>query len=372
MALAASTVAIQRHSAPDTALRRLIYAADAAYDPVASVHAARRARFDYLACKTAGARQAPAALGPAARAAFGDLDDIHWPSMTHLGAIVWAVTDQVGATGERRWKAAHMGYEVGGRLGLALGDEHRRYWHATATAGTVAAAVAAATASDADPVAAASHALSVAGGSILCILEYTDARVLHRDHAAASGVRCAELAGLSGAEDSLEHPRGFFAAMGGRADDLDAPRPHTILEEVSFRKHATSGFNQAAVEAAQELGTLDDLDQIEEIELCVPDSTATISGNPHPRTPQEAWWSCQHAVAVTLLGCDLATVHVDDPAVMRLRARIVLRGGSAVTQLRLGGRVVERDHAAKLSDADLIDKWRRLLPDVEPPMEMLA
>ena len=372
MAVAARSARRRRRGHRDTLLRRLVVAAEAAYDPGSSVHAARRARFDYLACATAGRRQAPAALGPAGCAAYGDLDDIHWPSMTHLGAIVWAASDQAVSTDDLRWKAAHMGYEVGGRLGLALGDEHRRYWHTTATAGTVAAAVAAAVGTGADPVAAAAHALSVAGGSILCILEHTDGRALHRDHAVASGLRCAELADLSAAEDSLEHPRGFLAAMGGSRDRLDGPRPRTILEEVSFRRHATSGFNQAAVEVAQTFGPFEDPDEIGEILLDVPDATAAIAGIARPRTDAEAWWSCQHAVAATLLGRDLAACHADDPAVAGLRTRVVLRGGSHVTRLTIGGRAVERDRAAELSDADLVAKWHRLAPAAEPPLELLA
>ncbi len=372
MALAAHTASVGRHGQDDTLLRRLLDVAEASYDPLVSVRAARRARFDYLACAAAGAHEAPAALGPAGRAAFGDLDDIHWPSLTHLGAIVWATADLAAADDERLWLAAHMGYEIGGRLGGALGSEHRRYWHATATAGTVAAAVTAAFCIGADPVRAAAHALSVAGGSILCILEYTDTRVLHRDHAVASGLRCAELAELSAAEDSLEHPRGFIAATGGDVAGLDGPRPRTVLEEVSFRRHATSGFNQAAVDAASEFASIEVGAQTGEILLDVPDATATLAGIGNPRSAGEAWWSCQHAVAATLLGRDLATCAADDAAVAHLRARIVLRGGSPVTRLTLGGRVVERDRAAELSDSDLIEKWRRLAPDLDPPTEMLA
>lgn len=372
MALAAHTASVWGHAHEDTLLRRLLDTAEASYDLSVSVRAARRARFDYLACAAVGAREAPAALGPAGRAAFGDLDDIHWPSMTHLGAIVWATAELAGAGDERLWLAAHMGYEMGGRLGLALGSEHRRYWHATATAGTVAAAVTAAFCIGADPVRAAAHALSVAGGSILCILEYTDTRVLHRDHAVASGLRCAELAELSAAEDALDHPRGFIAATGGSAAGLDGPRPRTVLEEVSFRRHATSGFNQAAVDVASEFEPTDVAAQAGEILLDVPDATAALAGISNPRTAREAWWSCQHAVAATLLGRDLAVCPVDDGAVSSLRARIRLRGGSPVSRLTLGGRVVERDRADPLSDADLAAKWRRLVPDIDPPLEMLA
>ena len=353
-------------------LAQLIETAGAVYDPTTARRAGGRARFDYLACRTAGLRDAPPALGLAGAAAFGDLDDIHWPSVTHLGAIIWTAVDEAGATGEQRWYAAHMGYEVGARIGAALGAEHRRYWHATSTAGTIGAAVAAAVAIGADPVTAAGHAISVAGGSIVCILERTGTRVLHRDHAVAAGLRCARLSDLTAALDSLEHPRGFFAAMGGGADSLLASRAGTVLEEVSFRRHPTSGFNQAAVEAAQELGPVPDRDDITAIELEVPEATAALAGIAEPKDLEEAWWSCQHAVAVTLRGRDLASCPVDDPAVARLRSRIRLQAGGCVTRLTVEGRVVERDRAAELTDVDLVVKWRRLNPDLDPPLELLS
>ena len=372
MAVTMAAAATDRGVERSTLLAQLIGVAAAAYVPDVGRRAAGRARFDYLACRNAGERHAPASLGPAGVAALGDLDDLHWPSLTHLGAIVWAAIDECGGDEERIWRAAHMGYEVGGRLGLALGAEHRRYWHVSCTAGTVAAAIAAATALGTDPISAAGHALSVAGGSILCILEYTDTRVLHRDHAMATGVRCARGAELSAVEDSLEHPRGFLAAMGGSPAGLVEPRPRTVLEELSFRRYATSGFNQAAVEVAQEFGPIDGGCELAEIELAVPDATAAIAGIADPGTREQAWWSCQHAVAATLLGRDLATVSVDDPEVARLRGRITLVAGSPVTRLVVGDRAVERDRAEELTDDDLIAKWRRLNPDTEPPLELLA
>jgi 2-methylcitrate dehydratase PrpD len=349
-------------------LSRLMQLATDSYDPDRARRAGGRARFDHLACRTHGLRLAPPELGNAGAAAMGDMDDVHWPSVTHPGTIIWATIDEAGATGDRLWRAAHTGYEVTARLGAALGPDHRRSWHTTATAGTIGAAAAAAVALGSDPTLAAAHAVSVAGGSILCILERTDTRAVHRDHAVATGVHCARLTNLSAALDSLEHPRGMFAAMGGSADGLLAARERTALEEVSFRRHATSGFNQAAVEAAQELAGLDDPTQIE---LEVPEATAALAAVADPQNSEQAWWSCQHAVAATLLGRDLATCSVDDPAVKRVRGRIRLSVGP-VTTLTVDGRVAKRGHAAALTDDDLIAKWRVLNPDTEPPLELIV
>ncbi len=332
-------------------------------DEAEARRAGSRALFDYLACLTAGRRSAPDGIGDAAAAVIGDRDDIHWPSLTHPGAIVWTALRATEVRDGELWRAAHAGYEVTARLGRALGAEHRRYWHATTTAGTVGAAVAAAIALGTDPVNAAGHATSVAGGSILCILERTGTRMLHRDHAAATALRCARLDALPATADGLEHPHGLFAAMGGSPDGLLEPSERSALSEVSFRRHATSGFSQALVEAARELapvqGPVD-------VEIVVPPATAAMAGIAAPRDAEEAWWSCQHAVAVSLLGLDLEDDRAHDPRVAAVRQRVRVEVGP-VSRVTVGGRSAEREFAAPLTDADLEEKWRTLNPGVEPP-----
>ena len=219
-----------------------------------------------------------------------------------------------------------------------------------------------------DPAAAAGHAVSVAGGSILCILQRTATRMLHRDHAAATAIRCARLSPLPAAADGLEHPRGMFAAMGGSPDGLLDPAQPVALGAVSFRRHETSGFCQAAVEAAAELAPAP---AEAHVELEVPEAALALAGIAAPRDADEAWWSCQHAVAVTLLGRSLSETGVDEPAVARLRERMQVSAGP-VSRVTVDGRTAERERAQPLSDADLIAKWRRLNPELEPPMELLA
>ena len=129
---------------PAAMIDELVGVALASYDAQLARRAGGRALFDHLACLEAGRRDVPPGVGDAGAAVLRDLDDIHWPSVTHIGAIVWTVLREAAAEGELLWRAAHAGYEVTARLGAALGPEHRRYWHATTTAGTVGGAVAAA------------------------------------------------------------------------------------------------------------------------------------------------------------------------------------------------------------------------------------
>jgi 2-methylcitrate dehydratase PrpD len=351
-----------------TLLDELIAQASGGHQPDEARRAGGRALFDHLACRAHGRRRAPAGVGDAGAATFGDLDDLHWPSLTHPGSIIWTAIRDGGVESELRWRAADVGYEVTARLGSALGAEHRRHWHATTTAGTIGAAAAVAVGTGGDPAVAAAHAISVTGGSILCILERTGTRMLHRDHAAATAVRCARLSHLSAAAEPLEHPRGLFAAMGGSADRLRDGRASRALSTVSFRAHDTSGFCQAVVEAAVELAPVDP-DCAVDVE--VPEATMALAAIAEPRDADDAWWSCQHAVAVTLLGLPLSATPVDEPGVARLRDRLRVRVGP-VSRVTVNGRTAERDRAAALTDGDLIAKWRRLNPDLAPPLELLS
>jgi 2-methylcitrate dehydratase PrpD len=349
-----------------TLTARLVEAAVAGYDPEHARRAGGRALFDHLACRTAGRRVVPVEIGAGGASAALDRDDVHWASLTHPGSVVWPVLEAVGAEGDTRWRAAHAGYEVTARLGEALGAEHRRHWQPTATAGLVGGAVAAAVATGADPAVAAGHAVSLTGGSILCVIERTGTRLVQRDHTVAAALRCAEGAGVPATPDGLEHPRGLFAAMGGDPELLTAPRERAALSDVRFRRHATSGYLQAVVEAAAELAPVQ---APRSVTVELPSPGVVLTDDPTPRTLEDAWWSAQHAVATTLLGLDLETG--DDERVRLLAARVQLREGP-VSRVTVDGRSAARAAAGALDDADLIGKWRALNPDAEPPLELLG
>lgn len=66
-----------------------------------------RALFDdpaCLACLANGRRRALAGVSAGGAAGYGDLDDIHWSSLTHPGAIIWAMLDEGGVDDDRRWR----------------------------------------------------------------------------------------------------------------------------------------------------------------------------------------------------------------------------------------------------------------------------
>ncbi len=328
--------------------------------------AAARSLFDWCACVRAGA--GPAAEWPLDRSArlalaahLRDQDDLHYGSLTHPGGIVWSavaacaleqdvsVVDAVAA--------ATLGYELTVRLAEAAGPEHRQHWHATATAGTVGAAGAAARVLGCDDAAVAdavAHAASVAGGAAHAMVERTATRFLHRAHAVASGLACARAAcaGKRGSRRILDDDRGTFVVAD--AERLTAPRTAAALDETGFRLHPATGFAHSALDAALALGPLDG---IEQVDVGVSPVAAALASNPSPRSDDEAWWSIEHAVAAAL-AADIGRVHVQPTADgWAATVEVRLRDGSvrtASTTEPLG----HPDRPA--SDDDLRTKWTRL------------
>jgi len=353
--------------------------------------AAARALVDFGACVSAGIRHLPQAwphpgAGRMAAAANAlDRDDVHWDTLTHPGSIVWPVIIDLGGdldvTGETAVRAAAFGYESMIRMAAALGPVHRRTWHATATAGTIGAAVAAGVLLGLDSqrlADAAGHAISVAGGSSRCLVERSGTRLFHRAHAAQTGLECARAAaaGLGATRFGLEGESGMLAAMSSGADSksLLVPIDHWAIESVGLRFYAATGFAHSAIDAALRLAPIDAID-VAAVRVETGPAALALAGNLHPRSDEAAWWSIPHAVAVCLATARPAELTLGRsplPAVEHLLDRMRVeqgdrRLGSLVEITFRDGRTAEADeayplgHPARpLSDAQLLDKWSRL------------
>jgi 2-methylcitrate dehydratase PrpD len=355
----------------------LLRAAVEATAPTAALRrAGLRKLFDFCACVIGGCAAAPSwpyeHAGVLAYCAHAqDQDDLNLDSLTHPGGIVWSAV-----------VACALGYELMVRLGEAAGAEHRALWHVTATAGTVAAAGAAAKmlgAGEPGIDAAVAHAVSVAAGSAHAMAQRSGTRMLHRAHAASSGVACARAAGagLSASLGVLESGRGAFAPSDptGFAAALLAPRPLTGLQATGFRIHPATGFAHAAIDAALALGPIE-AGELEQVMVTVSPAVAlAVASNPNPSADEQAWWSIEHAVAVALLAADehAATGALSTRAdVLDLCRRVQLAGGgpgwgATVTvtlrdgDTRSGSVDGPLGHGSRpASDEDLCRKWRRL------------
>ena len=346
--------------------------------------AAGRTLFDFAGCARGGWTDDMWPEGRAGRLALAahrlDLDDLHLGSFAHPGGVVWsaAVACAGEATFEAVAAAAAFGYELVVRLAAALGPGHRRFWHSTATAGTVGAAGAASLLLDADPVAAVGHALSVASGSSQAMAELSGTRFLHRAIAAQSGVSCARAAasGLPSSQLGLEGGRGLFTfgVDTAFADDLLAPHTTAAIEETGFRLLAATGFAHAAIGAALELAPLEP-DTVAWVRATVsPGAGVALASRPEPNDDDEAWWSIEHAISVCLStgDPDALGARCERADVLALCRRVELVPGDAGwgASVEVGLRDGEVRMAAVdgprghgdlgAEDADLGRKWQRV------------
>jgi 2-methylcitrate dehydratase PrpD len=258
----------------------------------------------------AGAADSSAAVAAAAAHAM-DRDDVHWDAVTHPGSVVWPVVLglSAGATGPQLLAAAVAGYEACVRMATFLGPQHRRWFHSTATAGTIGAASAAAMLLCPDVEALANalgHAISVIGGSAQCLSEHSGTQVFHRSHAVRAGVAAARAAaeGLPATRLGFEGTAGLLTGPEPAARDREAlldDRPPAI-GTTSVRLYATAGWNQAAAEAAaaQPRYALNDSS---ELAVHVHPTAADVSSGSAARG-RERWWSLEWSVATALVTGD--------------------------------------------------------------------
>jgi 2-methylcitrate dehydratase PrpD len=308
-------------------------------------HHARRALLDWFAATLPGTRQPPATLlaaaledergegaaicyvdgrrGSARHAALlngiashtVEFDDIHRDSGLHPGsptvAAALAVAQARGTGMDALLRAMAAGYEVGGRIALAVQPSHYRMWHTTSTVGTIAAAVAAAVLldCDADQVGdAIALAATMSGGLQQAFRGSGMSKPMHPGHAAEAGVLAARAAaaGVTGAPDVLDGPAGFAAATSdstGRWDlalaDLGT---RFVIGEMTFKNHGCCGHIFPALDGLLALRARHPFqpDDVSRIHVAGYRATAEMCDRPSVQTEQEARFSMQYCMAALL------------------------------------------------------------------------
>ena len=164
-----------------------------------------------------------------------DFDDTHMGSIAHLGAPVvssaLAMGEKVGADGPSLITAMVLAYEVAGRIGKAIMLSHYKYWHPTATLGTIAAGVVASKllglgAEGVDQ--AISLAADGASGMRYCIDFGDFSKSLHPGLSAWHGIMAAQIIGrgAAGPKGLLEYKSGFCEAYS------DEPKLKALTENL--------------------------------------------------------------------------------------------------------------------------------------------
>jgi 2-methylcitrate dehydratase PrpD len=186
------------------------------------------------------------------------------------------------------------GYEAVIRVGAAVGPNHYRYWHSTATCGPFGAAAAACALlglAARQWVDAFGNAGTQAAGLWQVRHEPVMSKQLHNGRAAHAGLLAADLAraGFTGPASILEGPQGFFAAMCRGADPRGVvrdPESRWKIHDTSFKPWPACRHAHAAIDAALAVRTYRD--------------ALVFCDRPDPRTSLEAKFSLQHSVAVAL------------------------------------------------------------------------
>lgn len=315
-------------------------------DP-ATLERARLHLLDWMGC-VAGARQGAVAQalggiqrGTLAQAAFLgnvlEMDDVHRTALLHPGPVIWPVAlDVVVETMEDMLAAAVRGYEAMIAVGTSFDAHHYGHYHPTATAGVIGAAACAAscTSSEADVVAnAMALAASVTGGLWQTRHSANMAKQWHVAHAIEAGQSAAAYArgGITGPLDVLEGVQGLYAAT------CRDPKPMGFsdgwrIDEVSFKPWGACRHAHPAIDAALALRARGGLALPVTVETFA--DALAFCDRSDPRTPHEAKFSLQHAVAVVTMRGVPTLADFEPDAIAALadaRAQVSVREDAAIT-----------------------------------------
>jgi 2-methylcitrate dehydratase PrpD len=265
--------------------------------------------------ETVGRSAEAAAFANGALSHIVEMDDVDRVSIVHPGAVVipaaLAAYRRDGRNGRELLSAIVAGFEVAIRFGSAVGAKHYYHFHNTSTCGVFGSAMAAGWLLELDAE-ALTWALGNAGTMAFGLWEFNAegamSKHLHTGHAAASGLRAAELAahGFTGARSIVEGERGFFAGLApeGDPDKVTAGLGEAplALPGVSLKPYASCRHTHAAIDAAMALREELDGGTIERGTIFVYQAAADLCDNPSPKTPYEAKFSLQYCVAEALGG----------------------------------------------------------------------
>jgi 2-methylcitrate dehydratase PrpD len=293
-----------------------------------------------------GWRQAvPTETAAMINATFGHADDYDevvslypgHPGSVVLGALL-AECDGRRVPGQSLLCAHAVGVEVGAQLGRALGRGHYlRGWHPTATLGVLAATAAlchlhgfgARTTARALGIAAsASGGLNANFGTM--------AKPLHSGWAAHSAVLATRLAdaGCTASEQVFDGDDGFLAVYGDTATDPGMVAAHLgrpwVFDDpgVGLKPYPCCYAVHRAVDGVRALlADPAEPSQISRIDCVVPPGARRRLISGPPRTPAEAKFSLEYAIATTVLDgtvslSSFSPAAVARPAISELFGRI--------------------------------------------------
>jgi 2-methylcitrate dehydratase PrpD len=268
-----------------------------------------------------------------------EMDDNFHPGLAHATAsiapAIWALGEEIGATGADVIDAYIVGTEVMARIGLGIGLPHSaKGWHPTSTIGSIAAAAACGRLLKLDVNAminAISIACSMSAGSKGQFGTMT--KPLHPGLAAKSGILAARLAqgGIEASHTLIEGEKGFGVLYSGetRPDWSVGMRDNEplALEKwgLAVKLYPCCGSTHRIIDCVIELRNEHGFtaDQVVAVETLIGYNNMKNLPFGQPKNEMEARFSMQYCVAVALLNgalmlSDFTQEGVDRPEVRAL------------------------------------------------------
>ena len=313
-----------------------------------------------------------------------DYDDVNLAVPGHMSAAIipglLALAEQQGSSGAEFIAAFVAGYETACRIGKLVEPAHyANGFHATATIGSLGAAVACAHLLRLAPEQAAQAVgLAATQAAGLKAMFGTMAKPLHAGLASRAGLQSVLLArkGLTTRADALECAQGFAQVHGSDfhvADALAEPAGGYHLLANLFKFHAACYSTHSTIEAVASLRQEHsiDADAVESIRV-VAGEGCTICNIQEPTTALEAKFSLRIAAAFALLGVETSRVsewdRATEPPVLAVRDRVGVKlvpgmglSDSVVTVRLRDGRELRRSHDCGVPMADKTKQSTRLL-----------
>lgn len=276
-----------------------------------------------------------------------DYDDMSVPLCGHPTApllpALLALAELSGASGRDLLTAFVAGYEAECRIGAAVDPSHyARGFHATATVGTIGAAVGAGHLLGLD-AGALERAIGIAATEAAGLKSMfgTMCKPLHAGRAAASGILAARLArdGFTTAMDALAIAQGFASTLADEldADELSRPygEPWHVLGNL-FKFHAACYFTHGAINAALHARREQlQAERLASAEIRVDPAHLSVCNIVDPTTALEGKFSLRYAAAVALErgsadeSC-FTDMLVSTPSLVALQQRIEVVGDDSL------------------------------------------
>ncbi|MCW8915720.1 MAG: MmgE/PrpD family protein [Magnetovibrio sp.] len=239
-----------------------------------------------------------------------EVDDLHRASVVHPGCIVIPAAFALSkGDGTDFLTAVLHGFEATCRVGMAVGKEHYKIWHSTATCGPFGSAMAGAHLlglSDEQAV----DALGNAGTQSAGLWQFMDtgamSKHLHAGRGAEAGVVAAQLAelGFTGPPEILEGAQGLFAGACPDPDPdavLRDPDHRWQVHEASIKPWPSCRHTHPAIDAALELSVqIPNPNMIAGVGVETYQAAMDVCNRPDPQSVYEAKFSLHHTVAAAL------------------------------------------------------------------------